>query len=61
MIITPTELRRHTTETLKKVDAALENPAGGDWATLLLAKAQCLHTLTLLNAQDRGQRGATKV
>jgi hypothetical protein len=59
MNVSPNALRKETVDTLKEVNEALDKAkfAAGNsqrvpptlLAPLLLAKAQCLHTLTLLN------------
>jgi hypothetical protein len=49
MIVSPDELRKQTVATLKQINEALKEPSGGDFATLLQAKAMCLNTLVLLN------------
>lgn len=57
MEVSPNALRRETVQTLKRVDEQINKLLllrGSDapveaLAPLLLAKAQCLHTLTLLN------------
>lgn len=56
MIVSPNELRKETVETLKEINKALEllDRSGPEVrASLLLAKVQCLNTLTLLNEQGR--------
>lgn len=56
MNVSPNELRKETVATLNEVNFAIKseltNTSGPEvMATLLLAKAQCLSTLTLLNAK----------
>jgi hypothetical protein len=56
MDVSPNELRKQTAATLKEVDDILRGPtqyAVGIRAPLLLAKAQCLNTLTLLRAEQK--------
>lgn len=52
MDVSPNALRKETAQTLKSIES-LMNPALDvrERAMLLLAKAQCLQTLTLLNEQ----------
>lgn len=51
MNVSPNELRKETVKTLREVEDSIEEtPARSTvMATLLLAKAQCLQTLVLLN------------
>lgn len=52
MEVSPNALRKETVQTLKKVNDDLETrPTQEVRAMLLLAKAQCLNTLVLLNEQ----------
>lgn len=59
MEVSPNALRKETIATLKEVDQLLE--LYGDMgpavrAPLLLAKAQCLNTLTLLSNQAQSRK-----
>jgi hypothetical protein len=61
MEVSPNVLRKETVATLKEVDQLLElygNMGPAVRAPLLLAKAQCLNTLTMLStqAQDKKRR-----
>jgi hypothetical protein len=51
MNVSPNELRKETVATLRLADEGLKSSNLTDEvrATLLLTKAQCLNTLTLLN------------
>lgn len=56
MDISPKVLRKETVKTLKEVEEDLTRlsplkPPPLETATLLLAKAQCLNTLTILRGQ----------
>lgn len=56
MNVSPNALRKETVETLHKINEALESEHSERpeiMAPLLLAKAQCLNTLTMLNEQGK--------
>lgn len=55
MNVSPDALRKEAVATLKDVNRALENTgeASPSYPTLLLARAQSLNTLVLLNEQKR--------
>jgi hypothetical protein len=57
MEVSPNALRKETVETLKAVNEALERsqerPTAEARASLLLAKATCINTLTLLREQGK--------
>lgn len=55
MNVSAHELRKETVQTLNEINRALENTgeASPSYPTLLLARAQSLNTLVLLNEQKR--------
>lgn len=58
MEVSPNALRKETVATLKEVNSVLELVGQNleKRIPLLLAKAQCLNTLTLLNEQEKRRR-----
>jgi hypothetical protein len=56
MEVSPNVLRKETVAVLNEVNEALELDRPQDRATLLLAKSQCINTLTLLTKVEKDER-----